>query len=219
MRGLRLTDVREIAILGAHCDDIAIGAGGTLLNLCRSVPGLRVTAMVLTGADTAREVEEKSALTAFCPGARLDLRVLSLPDGRVPAHWQAVKDALEILRTDCDPDLVIGPAPHDQHQDHRVLATLVPTVFRDHLVLGYEILKWDADLAQPSVYLPMTESVAKAKAELLVEHYPSQGTRSWFDAETFLALAKVRGVQSRSTHAEAFFTNKIVVEGIDSCEF
>ncbi|ASO22921.1 LmbE family N-acetylglucosaminyl deacetylase [Actinoalloteichus hoggarensis] len=219
MRGLRLTDVHEVAVLGAHCDDIAIGAGGTLLSLCRGVPGLRVTAMVLSGGDTGREVEEKAALTAFCPGARLDLRVLRLPDGRVPAHWSVAKDELERLRHDCDPDLVVGPAPHDRHQDHRTLARLMPTVFRDHLILGYEILKWDADLAQPSVYLPMTESVAKAKAELLVEHYPSQRSRSWFRTETFLALATVRGVQCGSTHAEAFFTNKIVVEGIDSCEF
>ncbi|AOS65908.1 PIG-L deacetylase family protein [Actinoalloteichus hymeniacidonis] len=219
MWGPRLTGLRELTVLGAHCDDIAIGAGGTLLRLCQANPGLRITALVFTGADTAREIEEKAALADFCPGARLDLRVLALPDGRLPEHWKTVKDELEALRTDCEPDVVIAPAPHDQHQDHRTIAELVPTVFRGPQLLGYEILKWDADLAQPAVFLPISAAVATRKAELLMRHYPSQHDRTWFRQETFLALASVRGVQSRSTYAEAFFTNKIVVEGIDSCEF
>lgn len=201
----------HLLLLGAHCDDLAIGAGGSLLTLCRANPGLRVTALVLTGAGTDREIEERTALPAFCPKAELSVWVLDLPDGRVPAHWERAKLALEELRADCDPDLVLAPAPHDAHQDHRALARLVPTAFRDHLVLGYEILKWDGDLAQPQAYLPLSDAVLAEKIALLAEHYPSQAGRSWFDAETFTGLARIRGVQCHARYAEAFHVSKLVL--------
>ncbi|MEU7893454.1 PIG-L family deacetylase [Nonomuraea sp. NPDC049152] len=210
---LRLSPGRseEIALLGAHCDDLAIGAGGTLLGLCRARPGLRVTALVMSGAGTEREAEERAALAAFCPKAELDVRVLDLPDGRLPAHWERAKDALHELRAACDPGLVLAPSPHDAHQDHRGLAELVPTVFRDHHVLGYEILKWESDLAQPNVFVPMADDLLTEKIGLLHEHYPSQHGRSWFDAETFGGLARVRGVQCQSRYAEAFHATKLVL--------
>jgi LmbE family N-acetylglucosaminyl deacetylase len=137
--------------------------------------------------------------------------VLDLPDGRLPAHWDRAKDALEALRPDCDTDLVLAPSVHDAHQDHRGLAKLVPTVFRDHLVAGYEILKWDGDLAQPQAFFPLSDEVAARKAALLDEHYPSQRGRDWFDAETFLGLARIRGVQCHARYAEAFHLPKLVL--------
>lgn len=208
----------HLLLLGAHCDDITIGAGGTLLDLCRSHPGLRVTALVLTGAGTDRETEERMALSAFCPKAELEVTVLDLPDGRVPAHWERAKQALEELRAGCDPDLIIGPSPHDAHQDHRELARLVPTAFRDHLVLGYEILKWDGDLAQPQAYLPLSADLVAEKVALLHEHYGSQRNRGWFSAETFEGLARVRGVQCQSRYAEAFHMSKFVLGAGGSVE-
>lgn len=211
MRAVIPERLEQVLLLGAHCDDLAIGAGGTLLTLCRAHPGLRVSALVLTGGGTDRETEERMALPAFCPKAELSLRVLDLPDGRVPAHWERAKLALEELRRDCDPDLIVGPSPHDHHQDHRGLAELVPTAFRDHLVLGYEILKWDGDLAQPQAYLPLSEDVLAEKVALLAAHYPSQAGRSWFDAETFTGLARIRGVQCHTRYAEAFHLSKLVV--------
>jgi LmbE family N-acetylglucosaminyl deacetylase len=140
----------RIQLLGAHCDDIAIGAGGSLLELCRAHPGVAVSALVLTGGGSLREEEERAALAAFCPGANLDVTVLDLPDGRVPTRWERAKGALEEVRAHGEPDLVLAPSPHDAHQDHRTLAKIAPTVFRDHLTLGYEILKWESDLAQPN---------------------------------------------------------------------
>lgn len=201
----------RLLLLGAHCDDVAIGAGGTVLALCRANPGLRVTALVLSGAGTAREAEERAALSALCRGADLEVTVLDLPDGRAPAHWERAKDAIETVRRRCDPDLVLAPSPHDAHQDHRTLAALVPTAFRDHLVLGYEIPKWDGDLAQPTVLVPLAEDVARAKAALLHEHYPSQHDRDWFDDEVFLGLARLRGVQCRARYAEGFSLAKAVL--------
>ncbi|AHI01788.1 PIG-L deacetylase family protein [Kutzneria albida] len=212
MKHLRPGPVRSVAVLGAHCDDIAIGAGGTLLRISTANPGLTVHALVLTGGGTARATEEWAALTAFCPEAKVELTVLDLPDGRIPANWAAAKQAVEDLRTRIDPDVVFAPSAGDAHQDHRVLAELVPTAFRDHLVLGYEILKWDGDLGQPTCYLPLTEELARRKVALLHEHYPSQAARDWFDDEAFLGLARLRGVQCRSRYAEAFFVDKFVLD-------
>ncbi|MFD1544485.1 PIG-L deacetylase family protein [Nonomuraea guangzhouensis] len=210
----RLTAARmdRIVALGAHCDDIAIGAGGTLLTLCAGRPGLQIDALVLSGGGTEREDEEHAALTAFCPGADLRLTVLKLPDGRLPAHWEQAKEALELLRARTDPDLILGPHPGDAHQDHRGLAELVPTAFRDHLTLGYEIVKWDGDLGRPAAYQPLRPEVAAEKVALLKRHYPSQRRRSWFDDEAFLGLARIRGIECGDRYAEAFHTRKLTLD-------
>ncbi len=202
----------SVVVLGAHCDDIAIGAGGTLLTLCEANPGLRVDALVLSGGGTEREEEERAALAAFCPGAELDVTVHKLPDGRLPAHWDEAKSALEELRTRTDPDLVLAPRTEDAHQDHRGLAKLVPTVYRNHLALGYEIVKWDADLGRPTAYQPLTTDIAEKKVELLQQHYASQRHRPWYDREAFLGLARVRGIECQARYAEAFSVTKLLLD-------
>ncbi|MER5622858.1 PIG-L deacetylase family protein [Streptosporangium sp. NPDC002544] len=202
----------RIALLAAHCDDLAIGAGGSLLTLCAARPGIRVDALVLSGGGTERQDEEHAALTAFCPGADLRLTVLKLPDGRLPARWEEAKEAVEELRARTDPGLLFAPHPADAHQDHRTLAELVPTAFRDHQVLGYEIAKWDGDLGRPSVYQPLAPEVAEAKVSLLQRHYPSQRHRPWYDREAFLGLARVRGIECHARYAEAFHVNKLTLD-------
>ncbi|MBE3012352.1 PIG-L family deacetylase [Microbispora sp. NEAU-D428] len=212
MIGLRTaSSVTRVAALGAHCDDLPIGAGGSLLTLCSAHPGIRVDALVLSGGGTEREDEERAALAAFCPGADLRVRVLKLPDGRLPAHWEEAKAAVEELRAETDPDLIFAPWAGDAHQDHRGLARLVPTAFRDHLVLGYEIAKWDGDLGRPSVYQPLDAEIAESKVSLLQRHYPSQRHRSWFDREAFLGLARIRGIECQARYAEAFHVNKLTL--------
>lgn len=211
MIGLNTASVTEIAAVAAHCDDIAIGMGGTLLTLARTHPGLRVHALVLSGGSTPREAEERSALPAFCPGAEIALTVLDFPDGRAPAHWGRVKAELNAFRQTCDPDVVFGPQRHDAHQDHRTLAELLPTEFRDHLTLGYEILKWETDTPRPTLFHPVDREIAEEKVRLLHEHYPSQAGRDWFDDAAFLGLSRLRGVQCRSSHAEAFVVEKAII--------
>ncbi|GAA0952464.1 PIG-L deacetylase family protein [Nonomuraea longicatena] len=205
---LRPQRVRRIVALGAHCDDLAIGAGATLLTL----GAVRVDVLVLSGGGTAREDEERAALKAFCPEADLRVSVLDLPDGRLPAHWERAKDALTDLRADTDPDLIITPWTGDAHQDHRGLATLVPTVFRDHLTLGYEIVKWDGDLGRPSVYQRVPDAIAERKVELLHLHYPSQRHRPWYDREAFLGLMRIRGIECGARYAEGFHVNKLTID-------
>jgi LmbE family N-acetylglucosaminyl deacetylase len=202
----------QIVAVGAHCDDIAIGAGGTLLAMCRAQPGIRVDALVLSGGGSEREDEERAALAAFCPGAELRLTVLKLPDGRMPAHWEEAKAAVEELRAQTDPDLVLAPRSDDAHQDHRGLAQLMTTAFRDHLVLGYEIVKWDGDLGRPAAYQPLSPETAEHKVRLLQEHYPSQRHRPWYDREAFLGLARIRGIECHARYAEAFAVTKFTLD-------
>ncbi|MEU0207446.1 PIG-L deacetylase family protein [Streptomyces canus] len=201
----------RIVAVGAHCDDIAIGAGGTLLTMCLAHPGTRVDALVLSGGGGEREQEEQAALAAFCPGADLRLTVLKLPDGRIPVHWEEAKAAVEDLRGRTEPDVVLAPRTDDAHQDHRSLAQLVPTAFRDHLVLGYEIVKWDGDLGRMAAYQPLSPEVAEQKVRLLQEHYPSQRHRPWYDREAFLGLARIRGIECHERYAEAFAATKLTL--------
>jgi LmbE family N-acetylglucosaminyl deacetylase len=211
MISLLTGDLDEIAVIGAHCDDIAIGMGGTLLALARTYPGLRVRGIVLAGAGTERETEELEALSAFCPGADVQVTVLDIPDGRAPAHWGLIKECLSDFRKSCNPQVVFGPQRADAHQDHRLLAKLIPTEFRNHLVLSYEILKWEADTPRPTVFHPLESCVAEEKARLLLKHYPSQVGHDWFDEEAFLGLSRLRGVQCRNQHAEAFILEKATI--------
>ncbi|WP_406180501.1 PIG-L deacetylase family protein [Streptomyces canus] len=201
----------RIVAVGAHCDDIAIGAGGTLLTMCLAHPGTRVDALVLSGGGSEREQEEQAALAAFCPGADLRLTVLKLPDGRIPVLWEEAKAAVEDLRGRTEPDLVLAPRTDDAHQDHRGLAQLVPTAFRDHLVLGYEIVKWDGDLGRMTAYQPLSPEVAEQKVRLLQEHYPSQRHKPWYDREAFLGLARIRGIECYERYAEAFAATKLTL--------
>lgn len=211
MIGLFPTPPRRVAVLGAHCDDIAIGMGATLLALTRAVPDVEVRALVLTGGGTARAAEERAALTAFCAGTAPALDILDIPDGRAPAHWDRIKDALAAFRRGGEPEVVFAPHRGDAHQDHRLLAELVPTEFRDHLTLGYEILKWETDTPTPTLYHPISRELAQEKSRLLHEHYPSQTGRDWFDEQAFLGLARMRGVQCHAPYAEAFVLDKAIM--------
>ena len=167
MIALTTGNIRCVAAIGAHCDDILIGAGATLLQIAQHNPGVTVHALVLTGGGTEREVEEKNALSAFLPQADIRLAVANLPDGHLPDHWGHIKRHLAKFRRGCEPDLVLGPHRDDFHQDHRLLAELIPTEFRTHLVLGYEILEWESDLPNPALYVSIPDDVAYQKTRLL----------------------------------------------------
>jgi LmbE family N-acetylglucosaminyl deacetylase len=209
----RLAGVRTVVLLGAHPDDIEIGAGGLLLSLAEAAGGdLRVHYVLLTGTP-GRHAEARAAADAFLPGARISFALHGLPDARLPGHWDAAKTVVaEAAAVLGEPDLVLAPGPQDAHQDHRALARLVPTSFRRAPVLYYEIPKWDGDLGQRNLYLPLTEDRLRRKVELLHACYPSQGARDWWDEEVFRGLARLRGMECRSRYAEAFRCDKAVIE-------
>ena len=200
----------SVLALGAHPDDVEIAAGGTLLTLAERHPGLRVRYVLLTG-EPERQAEARAAARAFTPGADLEVELHDLPDGRLPAVYGQVKAALESVARSFCPDVILSPSPGDAHQDHRTVGELVPTAFRDQVVLGYEIPKWDGDLARPNVYFPLADDVARLKVELLDKCYSSQLGRDWWDEETFLGLARLRGMECRARYAEAFTCTKLVI--------
>ncbi len=202
----------SVAVIGARYADIAIGAGATLIEIGRDKSDLVVHALVLTGGGTEREIEEKNAFAAFCPDVDVRLTVADLPDGRLADHRGQVSKLLTEFRRYCEPDMVFGPRSSDHDEDHRLLAELIPAEFPDHPVLGYEILTWETDLPNPSLYLPVPTETAQQKARLLAQYYPSQCGRGWFDDETFLALMRVRGMQCRARYAEAFTVDQSVLD-------
>lgn len=202
--------IRHVVALAAHPDDLEIGCGGTLLRLAGAFRDLTVDVVIATG-EPARIAEAHHAAALFLPGCTVTLHCGALPDGRLPAAWSGVKELLEATAARRSPDLILGPRRTDLHQDHRTLAELVHTVWRDHLVLGYEIPKWDGDLDRPWLYVPLSETVMEAKVRLLHEAYPSQAGRDWFDTEVFRGLARLRGMECRARYAEAFTTDKAVL--------
>jgi LmbE family N-acetylglucosaminyl deacetylase len=204
----RSTGPLTVLALGAHADDIEIGCGGTLLRLAAERADLSAHVVVLS-ATPDRELEARASAAAFLPGAGVEVH--DLPDGRFPAYWLAAKELLEGLARRVRPDVVLAPSPGDAHQDHRTLAELVATCWRDVLVLQYEIPKWDGDIGRPNTYVPLSEAVARQKVELLHKHFGSQVGRDWFDEELFLGLARLRGVECRARYAEAFTCRKAVL--------
>ena len=168
MRALGLAGpIRSVVALGAHPDDIEIAAGGLLLSLARAHPGVRVHYVLFSGTPERRD-EARQAAAAFLPGAAVTCVLHDLPDGRLPAHWSEVKEILQRAAADAgDAELVLAPSPDDAHQDHRLVAELVITAFRDQQVLHYEIPKWDGDLGRPNMYLPLPDDMARRKVELL----------------------------------------------------
>lgn len=198
----------RVLAIGAHPDDIEIGAGGTLLALGAQM-GLHVRSLVLTGTEE-RRAEAQVAARAFL-GESGSLDLYDLPEGRLPAVWGNVKDLLEEVAGSWQPEIIFAPAADDAHQDHRVVGEIVPTVFRDTLCFGYEIPKWDGDLRRPGTYVPLSAEVAHRKVELLDKCFPSQRGRDWWDEEMFLGLARIRGMECRQPYAEAFTCTKCML--------
>jgi LmbE family N-acetylglucosaminyl deacetylase len=198
----------SVLAIGAHPDDIEIGAGGLLLTLAERP--LQVRYVVLTGT-AERHQEAHAAARAFMPGADLEVNLHQLPEGRLPAAWTETKETLEQVARSCSPDIVLAPSSDDAHQDHRTIGEIVPTVFRDQLYLAYEIPKWDGDLSRPSMYVPLPEDAALRKVELLHKCFPSQRGRDWWDDQVFLGLARLRGMECRTRYAEAFRCTKSLI--------
>jgi len=201
----------RLVCLGAHPDDIEIGCGATLLTLAET-RDVDATFVVATGEGGERHGEALKAAARFLPGTEPAVNVLGFRDGFLPDQWAGVKDAFEDIAAATVPDVVFAPRHDDAHQDHRVVAEITTTVWRDALVVRYEIPKWDGDLGRVSHYVPLTTEIAYRKVDALEESFPSQVERDWWDAETFLGVMRLRGIECRSKYAEAFAVDKAVIE-------
>jgi LmbE family N-acetylglucosaminyl deacetylase len=201
----------RLLLLGAHPDDIELGCGGTVLALARRRPDLHVRWVVMSGTPE-RAAEARASAEAFLDGvADVDVVVHDFADRYFPAEYRNVKQAVVAAHRDFEPDLIFTHQRNDLHQDHRLVSELTLNAFRDHLILEYEVPKYDGDLGQPNVYVELDSDAVHDKAALLRKHFPSQHERDWFDEETFRAILRLRGVECHATHgfAEAFYGRKM----------
>ena len=208
-RGERLS----VLCLGAHSDDIEIGAGGTLLSWLDQGVRLDVHWCVLSGVEQ-RGTEARASANDFLAGAAAStIEIMEFRDGFFPEQGEQIKLWFEQLKSRLNPDVILTHRRDDGHQDHRQVNRLVWNTFRDHLVLEYEIPKWDGDMARPNVYMPVSASIMKRKIDLLMSHFGSQRSKQWFDPETFLGLARLRGMECRASerYAEAFVARKLAL--------
>ncbi len=201
----------RILCLGAHSDDIEIGAGGTILTLLRRHPAAEVRWVVLS-ATGVREAEARdSAATFLADAAASTVQTHGFRDGFFPAEFVGLKETFEALKQDFQPDLILTHRRDDHHQDHRTVAELTWNTFRDHLVLAYEIPKYDPDMGNPNVFVPLRAEDAERKVAALMHHFGSQRSRRWFTPETFHGLMRLRGVQAAAPSglAEGLFGVKL----------
>jgi LmbE family N-acetylglucosaminyl deacetylase len=206
-------DALDILCLGAHCDDIEIGCGGTVLRLVEQFPAARFHWVVLSST-AVRSREAHSAAEHFLAGAgKQDIRIERFRESYFPWVGAEIKDYLEELKSDVDPDVILTHHRHDRHQDHRLVAELTWNTWRDHLILEYEIPKYEGDLGHPNLFVPLAPELCERKIELLRKNFPSQAGRAWFTDDTFWATLRLRGVESNapSRYAEAFHARKLVL--------
>ncbi len=203
----------KVLCVGAHCDDIEIGCGGTLRYLQDQDRATVIDWVVLSGTEVRRGETQRAMRRLIRPACRGNLRFADFPDGQFPAAYAGIKSFFESLKRRPAPDLILCHEREDRHQDHRIVNEMVWNTFRDHLVLEYEIAKWDGGLGQPNVYVPLRAKDARAKVDTLLACYPSQAGRDWFTRDTFLALMRLRGLECRSDSgfAEAFHARKLLI--------
>ena len=203
------TGPRRVLALGAHADDIEIGCGGTLLRL--AAEARLMVKWVVFCSTPERAAEARASAAAFLDGVERDVVVRDFRDGFLPYSGAQVKEAFEELKREFSPDLVFTHHREDRHQDHRLVSELTWNTWRDHLILEYEIPKYDGDLGAPNVFVALPEGTLERKIDLVLEHFPSQAGKHWLTRDLLRSLARIRGVECASPLAEAFHGRKLVI--------
>ena len=216
MLNLKLAEKPDLAYkvlcLGAHSDDIEIGCGGTILKLIENYPNI-IFYWVIFSSSAEREKEAIYSSNNFLKKVvKKQVVVKSFRDGYLPFLAIEVKEAFEQLKKEFNPDLILTHYRHDAHQDHRLICELTWNTFRNHLILEYEIPKYDGDLGNPNFYVPLESSLCQQKIKYVLDSFPSQKDKQWFTEETFLAILRIRGIESNAPdkYAEAFYARKMV---------
>lgn len=200
----------KLLCLGAHSDDLEIGCGGTLLEWLRAYPSVEVTWVVMSASGQRANEARRSANALLKTASRTKVVLHELPDGHFPTHFGQAKEAFEALKAAENPDVIFSHRLEDRHQDHRLVAELTWQTWRSHLILEYEVPKYEGDLGQPNLFVPVSARTGKRKVEHLMRHFASQRSRSWFAPPTFFGLMHLRGVECRapSGFAEAHHLRK-----------
>jgi LmbE family N-acetylglucosaminyl deacetylase len=217
MRSLTLkhdgTAPLQILCLGAHSDDIEIGCGGTILRLAAQHPNCTIHWVVFNAIGARADEARRGAELFAGKNTNQGLVLKTFQDGFMPFVGSEVKAVFEELKGKISPDLIFTHNRQDAHQDHRLLAELTWNTFRDHFILEYEIPKYDGDLGQPSVFVPLDEEICQKKVRHIVDTFKTQHAKRWFEESTFLSLMRLRGMEcnSSSGYAEAFYCRKLVL--------
>lgn len=216
MRRLTFEDAASpmnLLCLGAHADDLEIGAGGTVLRLLEEHPSTKVRWVVFSTTPTRAREARLAADLALKDVGEVTVQLLEFEDSHFPSQLRDIKAHFESLKQDFEPDLILTHYGDDAHQDHRTISELAWNTFRDHLILEYEIPKYDGDLGRPGLFVPLTEEQAERKIELIFEAFGSQADKHWFDRELFRGLLRMRGMECRAPdgYAEAFYSRKVVL--------
>jgi len=202
----------SVLLLGAHCDDIEIGCGGTVLALAARQPDVEVHWVVLSStAERGREAD--ACARKFLAGVRnAQIVIERFRDGYFPTDGERIKDFFEGLKRRVSPDLIFTHQRDDWHQDHRLVCELSWNTWRNHLILEYEVPKYDPDTGAPNAFVHLDAPTAERKADLILDGFPTQSGRHWFTRDTFLGLMRLRGIQScAAPYAEAFYGRKMVL--------
>lgn len=203
----------KLLCLGAHCDDIEIGCGGTILKLVKQHPGIDVC-WVVFGSTPVRAREARRSALQFLGGAGTKKVIIRrFRDGFFPFQGTAIKELFERIKSAYAPDIVLTHYRDDRHQDHRMISDLTWNTFRDHMILEYEVPKYDGDLGIPNFFVQLDESMCRQKVHHILKHYASQKDKHWFTEDTFYSLMRIRGIEScsRGKYAEAFYCRKAVL--------
>ncbi len=202
----------KVLCLGAHCDDIEIGCGGTLLKLLEEGHEF-VFSWVTLSSHEQRSAEARKSASRFLKKAKShSLLFKEFRDGFFPYLGAEIKEFFEQLKEQFDPDLIFTHFRNDFHQDHRLISELTWNTFRNHLILEYEIPKYDGDFASPNLFVQLSEQICREKIEILHDSYRSQKNKQWFTEDTFWSLMRIRGMEANSAtkFAEGFYCRKIV---------
>jgi LmbE family N-acetylglucosaminyl deacetylase len=203
----------RLLCLGAHCDDIEIGCGGTILKLVTAGRQIEVWWIVFSSDERREQEASKSAEAFLCDVTLKKVTILGLRDGFFPYLAYELKERFEQLKAEILPDLILTHYRHDLHQDHRLISELTWNTFRNHLILEYEIPKYDGDFGSPNVFVPLDESICRRKIDTILTAFQSQREKHWFSRELFYSILRLRGMEANacSGYAEGFYCRKLVL--------
>jgi len=208
MQSLKFDKIKKVLCLGAHSDDIEIGCGGTLLKLVRETPDLDVRWIVFSAGGRRTLEAQRSAHDFLSNAGRKKIVVKQFRNSFFPFEGKKIKEFFETLKS-FDPDLVFTHYREDRHQDHRLLSDLAWNTFRNHVILEYEIPKYDGDLGMPNFFIPLSQGLTREKVGNVCRHFQTQSNKHWFSADALLGLMRLRGIECCARYAEAFYARKI----------
>jgi LmbE family N-acetylglucosaminyl deacetylase len=210
MIGCELSRAKRILCLGAHSDDIEIGCGGTILKILQRSSEIEIVWYVGSAGGIRKHEAQQSAVEFLRDAGWAEIQFGMFKESHFPEQWSNIKNAIEGVKAQFNPDIVFTHYREDRHQDHKVISDMAWNTFRNHLILEYEIPKYDGDLGQPNFYVPLEESLYASKTDALMKHFASQASKHWFTKSAFEGLARVRGIECAAHFAEAFYCRKIV---------